>query len=96
MHVDEFYPISDQMEFQGHGTGFLIDASGYIVTNNHVIENDKDTTKAADEIYVMYGTSLPVPATVVGRDPLADLAVIKVDPDFVTKYNLEPIKFAQA
>jgi serine protease Do len=53
------------------GSGFVIDASGIIVTNNHVIEE-------ADEIEVLFADGLRLPATVIGRDPETDLAVLKV------------------
>jgi len=57
------------------GSGFVIDPSGLIVTNNHVIEN-------ADEIFINFadGTKLSV-IEVVGRDPKTDLALLRVEPD---------------
>jgi len=54
------------------GSGFLIDASGVIVTNNHVIEE-------ADEVAVILQDGTRLPAAVVGVDDRADLAVLKVD-----------------
>jgi S1-C subfamily serine protease len=54
----------------GNGSGVVIRADGYILTNNHVVEN-------ADSIVVRIGTEDLV-ATVVGTDPSTDLAVIKV------------------
>lgn len=56
------------------GSGFVWDDQGYIVTNNHVVEN-------ADEITVKFSDGTVVEATVVGTDPDSDLAVIKVDAD---------------
>ncbi|NBJ13473.1 Do family serine endopeptidase [Microvirga sp. SYSU G3D207] len=58
---------------QGLGSGFVISADGYIVTNNHVIED-------ADDIQVAFGENGPVPAKLVGRDPATDIAVLKIDP----------------
>jgi serine protease Do len=55
------------------GSGFVIDASGLIVTNNHVIAD-------ADEISVNLADNLTLKATVVGRDQKTDLALLKVDP----------------
>jgi len=55
------------------GSGFIIDASGLIVTNNHVIEDADDITVTLND-----GTSLP--AKLVGRDPKTDLALLKVAP----------------
>ena len=56
---------------EGSGTGFIIGPEGYIVTNNHVIEN-------ATEIEVTLQDGNNYPAQVIGLDPLSDLAVIKV------------------
>ncbi|MGD9807911.1 MAG: Do family serine endopeptidase [Deferribacterales bacterium] len=58
------------------GSGFIIDASGYIVTNNHVIDG-------ADEIIVKLNDEHKFDAKVVGRDPLTDLALIKIEPSGV-------------
>jgi serine protease Do len=54
------------------GSGFFISSDGYIVTNNHVIEN-------ADTIKVTLSDQQELTARLIGRDPLTDLAVIKVD-----------------
>ncbi len=54
------------------GSGFIIDPAGYIVTNNHVIEN-------ADEIMVLTHDNEELKATIVGRDEKTDLALLKVD-----------------
>jgi serine protease Do len=55
------------------GSGFIIDPSGYIVTNNHVIENSEQISVTLND-----GSSLP--AKVVGRDIKTDLALLKVVP----------------
>jgi serine protease Do len=55
------------------GSGFIIDPSGYIVTNNHVIEG-------ADEIKVILQDDTNLSATVVGRDKKTDIALLKVTP----------------
>jgi serine protease Do len=54
------------------GSGFIIDPSGYVVTNNHVIEN-------ADTITVILHDNTDLAATVVGRDAKTDIAVLKVN-----------------
>jgi serine protease Do len=54
------------------GSGFIIDPSGLIVTNNHVIEDAEEITVTLND-----GTSLP--AKLVGRDDKADLALLKVN-----------------
>ncbi len=55
------------------GSGFIIDASGYIVTNNHVIED-------SDQITVSLQDGTQMPAKVVGRDTKTDIALLKVVP----------------
>ncbi|MBG76469.1 MAG: Periplasmic pH-dependent serine endoprotease DegQ [Alphaproteobacteria bacterium MarineAlpha5_Bin12] len=57
----------------GLGSGFIIDDSGIVVTNNHVIEG-------ADEINIIMDNGDEFEATILGKDPKADLAVIKFDP----------------
>jgi serine protease Do len=54
------------------GSGFVISADGFIVTNNHVIEG-------ADEILIEFFSGTELPATLVGTDPNTDIAVLKVD-----------------
>lgn len=56
------------------GSGFIIDQTGYIVTNNHVIEG-------ADEVTVILQDDTALTAEVIGRDPKTDIAVLKVDAD---------------
>jgi len=57
---------------QGLGSGFVIDKSGHVVTNFHVIDG-------ADQIEVSFSNQDTLPATLVGSDPSTDLAVLKVD-----------------
>ena len=54
------------------GSGFIIDAKGYVVTNNHVIED-------ADQIKVKLDDDTEFDAEVVGRDPNTDLALLKIE-----------------
>ncbi len=61
-------------KMQSLGSGFIIDASGIIVTNNHVIDG-------ADEITVTLHDGTTMKATLVGRDQRTDVAVLKVTPD---------------
>ncbi|WP_029008526.1 DegQ family serine endoprotease [Azospirillum halopraeferens] len=56
------------------GSGFIIDGSGYIVTNHHVIAE-------ADEVSAILHDGRELKAEVVGADPATDLAVLKVDTD---------------
>jgi serine protease Do len=54
------------------GSGFIIDPAGYIVTNDHVVAN-------ARKIIVLVQNDAEYPAKLIGRDPLTDLALIKID-----------------
>ena len=62
------------------GSGFIIDKAGYIVTNNHVVDG-------ADSIKVILKDETEYPAKVIGRDPVTDIALIKVE----TKGNLPTV-----
>jgi S1-C subfamily serine protease len=66
-----FVPSQEQT---GLGSGFVIDKSGYIVTNYHVIEG-------ASTIKVSFSNNESLTARVVGRDPSTDIAVLKIDAD---------------
>lgn len=71
--------LPDQMTFFGRvsggtssGSGVIISESGYVITNNHVIEDTESLT-------VVLANGDERPARVVGTDPFTDLAVLKVD-----------------
>ena len=70
----EHAPQSPPRKMQSLGSGFIVDASGIVVTNNHVIEG-------ADEVTVTLQDNTVLKATVVGRDERTDIAVLKVSPD---------------
>ena len=82
-----FSPFGGQFpqgESRGHtlGSGVIIDAEeGYIITNNHVIED-------AEEIKVIMFDKREVRATIVATDPPSDLAVIKVEPGGLSTVKL--------
>lgn len=61
----------------GTGSGIVLDGEGHILTNTHVVTLDGQTASAALEVRTSTGQVLK--ATLVGTDPLSDLAVIKVD-----------------
>ena len=63
-----------QRPMTGLGSGFIISDDGIIVTNNHVIEG-------ADEITVILSDETEYTAQLLGRDPKADIAVLKIDPE---------------
>lgn len=58
----------------GMGSGVIVSSSGYILTNNHVVEG-------ADEIEVFLNDSRSTRAKVIGTDPDTDLAIVKIDLD---------------
>ncbi len=62
----------------GIGSGFIYDASGYIMTNHHVVEG-------ASEVKVILMSGETIDATIIGSDEYADIAVIKIDPKYITK-----------
>lgn len=70
---DRFFGPEQQRDFKQRslGSGFIISPDGYIVTNNHVVED-------ADEIRVILKDGKEFDATIEGRDPNTDLALIKV------------------
>jgi serine protease Do len=67
------------------GSGFIIDASGIVVTNNHVIAD-------ADEINVILNDGTKLTAELVGKDTKSDLAVLRVHPD----KPLKAVKFGDS
>jgi len=76
---DDFYdrflgqPPQRDYKLRSLGSGFIIDKEGYIITNNHVIED-------ADEIKVRLSDKEEFDAKIVGRDVKTDLALIKINP----------------
>jgi serine protease Do len=71
------------------GSGFVWDAQGHIVTNNHVVAG-------ATEIQVVFADGTTVSATVVGTDPQSDLAVIQVNPANLPQGELQPVQMANS
>jgi serine protease Do len=57
---------------EAKGSGFIVDPSGIVVTNNHVVEN-------ASSVFVTLDDGTQLPAHILGRDPRTDLAVLKID-----------------
>lgn len=62
----------EEEQQQSGGTGFLIEANGFVLTNNHVIDG-------ADKVEVTVGETDVYKATIVGRDPATDLALLKIE-----------------
>lgn len=79
------FPQCQNREFRGGGSGVIVDAkNGYILTNHHVVDR-------ADRIRITLLDKRTLDATVIGTDPLSDIAVLKVDPE-----NLHQIPIADS
>lgn len=80
---DGAQPQEDFFFRNGQGSGFVWDTRGHIVTNHHVVED-------AHRILVIFSDGAEAYAEVVGADPAADLAVLKIDPaaDALTPVSL--------
>ncbi len=72
--------VPREFKEQNLGTGFIIDREGFILTNNHVVEQ-------TDEIKVRLIDETEFMANVIGRDPLTDLALIRI----ITDHPLIPL-----
>src|SRR5687767_4342679 len=68
-----FRPFYRDVKRTSLGSGFIVHAEGYIVTNAHVVDG-------AEEIEVILATGQHLPATVLASDTRQDLAVLKVNP----------------
>jgi serine protease Do len=84
---DRFFDENQNRNFKQRslGSGFIIDKNGYIVTNNHVIEN-------ADEIVVILNNEKEFDAKIIGRDKNTDLALIKIE----SNHKLPILKFGNS
>ena len=82
-------PPQEQIIPQGAGSGVIISPDGYILTNNHVVQDRRGGE--ADKIIVRFSDDRELEATIVGRDPQTDIAVIKVEAS-----NLPAIKVADS
>jgi serine protease Do len=84
----DFFGLGPQREFKQRslGSGFLLDNEGYIVTNNHVVED-------ADQIKVRLSDESEYDATIIGRDPKTDLALIKID---APSKDLKPLELGDS
>ena len=79
---DEDRPVhgGGEGEGEGVGSGFVVSGQGEIVTNAHVVtQGEGRGAKPAREVYVEFADSNKVPAEVVGHDPDADVALLRVE-----------------
>jgi serine protease Do len=74
----------ESREMKGYGSGVIISPDGYIITNNHVIEN-------AEKVNVKLNDNREFEAKIVGRDPSTDIALLKIKAD-----NLTYIKYGDS
>jgi S1-C subfamily serine protease len=73
----------------GAGSGFVVDESGLIVTNNHVVSvSTFGGSQEAQQVTVTLWDGQELPATVLGRDPNTDLALLQVDADGLEALDL--------
>ena len=78
-------------EMKGYGSGVIISPDGYIITNNHVVEN-------AENVSVKLNDNREFEAKIIGRDPSTDIALLKIKADNLTyiKYgDSEQLKLGQ-
>ncbi|MGQ1783505.1 MULTISPECIES: Do family serine endopeptidase [unclassified Saccharicrinis] len=81
----------DRSPVMGSGSGVIISEDGYIITNNHVIDN-------ADEIEVVLNDRRSYKATLVGTDPTTDIALLKIEEQglvFLTYGNSDDIRIGE-
>jgi S1-C subfamily serine protease len=77
-----FDPFPQDQQGEATGSGFVVDRTGYILTNAHVVEG-------ASQVTVSFEDKNSVDAKVVGRDSSTDIAVLKVNPGDVTLHPLD-------
>jgi len=77
-------------ENAAEGSGFVLDTDGHIVTNAHVVTDESSGKRVpAKEVFVEFPDRNVVPAEIVGFDPFADVALLKIEPD---GFALHPLK----
>ena len=79
-----FVPRENSRPVVSTGSGFIISSDGYLLTNNHVVED-------ADEVKVSLGDRREYKAEIIGTDPRSDVAVLKIDAE-----NLPTLKIGKS
>jgi S1-C subfamily serine protease len=75
----------------GQGSGFVVDGRGHVATNAHVVTSDDG--ERPEEVFVEFSDGNRVPAEIVGADPNADVALLKVDPEGL---SLTPLRLGDS
>ena len=83
--------ILDDRGEGGQGSGFVLDGQGYVATNAHVVTSESDDR--AEKVFVEFSDGNRVEAKIVGVDPNADVALLKVDP---TGLSLTPLRLGHS
>ncbi|MDR2878814.1 MAG: Do family serine endopeptidase [Fusobacteriales bacterium] len=78
-------PRTEKKESGSLGSGFIISADGYVMTNNHVVNG-------ADEIFVKFSDGRELEAKLVGNDPEVDIAILKIQ----SKETFKPAEFGNS
>jgi S1-C subfamily serine protease len=77
-------------EKAAEGSGFVLDTDGRIVTNAHVVTDESSGKRVpAKEVFIEFPDRNVVPAKIVGFDPFADVALLKIKPDGFALHPLE-------
>jgi S1-C subfamily serine protease len=78
----------------GVGSGFVLNGEGEVATNAHVVTTGEgETVRRAREVYVEFADGNTVEAKIVGADPNADIALLKIDP---TGLRLRPLPLGES
>ncbi|MCC7440423.1 MAG: trypsin-like peptidase domain-containing protein [Bdellovibrionales bacterium] len=95
MGMEEFFnfwgiPLEREHRNSSVGSGFLIDGEGYVITNNHVVEN-------ASEVTVTLSSKKQFPARIVGTDPKLDVALLQIrDESGKVPRGLAPVRMGDS
>ena len=86
-------PGAEEEAAGGLGSGFVLDGRGYVATNAHVIRGRGPKFERARQVYVSFADGNRVPAEIVGDDPNADVALLRIDPRGLT---LTPLRLGSS
>jgi S1-C subfamily serine protease len=82
--------LQDGQGASGQGSGFVVSAEGEVVTNAHVVTTGEGRSiQPVGEVFVRFGDGNQVPADIVGFDPFADVALLRLDASGLTLRVLE-------